>query len=680
MGAVVPRIEVDVGTYVAAERFNGKIIYGQILKSNRKMLELARYEHKDGSWHAAEIIAIQRQAVKHSVASAGGGELDNLADRVLRQCNAEDEAVAGSVAGVEVADGHGAEEEGQPHAEGPLRFDGSGGGVGDGDELHYYNDAEDGEVNAALMASSPASGMMPENRAKNQVAATPEEVAGGSHVGADLKELQSFYDLAALGSIVKHVTKDIARKTMTAGWRRTWKGTGNERSAKSRLFVRGYEDKRDQGWLETYSGTMNFALMLIALVYALVKGWRAAKVDVKTAFLQTESVSELYMRLPKDLPPGAAALGFVPGGVYPQKKAVYGRTDSPRLFTDSFKQAASAEGWVEADESILVRRNDGGEVNGLLFMHVDDLFCAAEQPEAELKQLQTEFKMGPIEELTKDVVKPYIGIDIEWDGTGGVCRLGQEKYANEITTGLTEKEKRKKFGVGDLALGADGGIEGLQKQQQAWVGVLGWLVRTQPHLSVVFGEVSRNNTRASNSTVLAARRACEYAKATHRPLCLFRVVRPAFVLWADASYDVTTCDGRLGWELQLVSECDVDGGKGIARLRVGNVVAWRSKRCTRKLASTTSAELVALLEGIKAMPRFLRFTRALWGVVPRLLVGTDSESLLGWLRTRRAKTDSAMQGVLELVIERLECAGALVLWVPSEQQRADRHTKFIGVS
>ena len=155
--------------------------------------------------------------------------------------------------------------------------------------------------------------------------------------------------------------------------------------------------------------------MRLAIVYGLSRKWRAAKVDVRTAFLQTESQEELYLKMPKDLPDEAKELGYEPGGVYPMLKAVYGRIDSARLFTTKFKTSAGEiDGWRECSESILVHSCEGerDNVDGLLIMHMDDLLCFSKVPKPMLKNLGTKFKMGEIEELQEDKSTVYTGMDM----------------------------------------------------------------------------------------------------------------------------------------------------------------------------------------------------------------------------------------------------------------------------
>jgi hypothetical protein len=361
-----------------------------------------------------------------------------------------------------------------------------------------------------------------------------------------------------------------------------------------------------------------------------------------------------------------------------QKKAVYGTMDACRLFTDQFKQAAGDEGWVEVAESTLAQQTASKVPQALMPMHVDDLLVFAPQPVSQLRVLSSKFEMDAPVPLDNGH-HTYVGMDIEFAEGGRVCRLGQASYAAAITTGLSDKELRRAVSQLDLADSVPADVcPSLVQEQQKWVGVLGWMAKTQPHLSVAFSDISRSNTRPSQKTLLSAKRLCEYAKLTHKPLVFNNTVkRPVLVMWVDASYDVASCTGRLGWELQLLDASEVGGEP--ASFPTHNVIAWRSMRCVRKLVSSTAAELLALKEGIKVMPLYSSLVKSLWEVEPEVVFYTDSSPLLDWLTARYCTKDPQHQGSLEYCLERLEECGHKVLWVPTKHQRADKHTKFVRV-
>ena len=59
-------------------------------------------------------------------------------------------------------------------------------------------DQAQGEVAEALAAKIP---ILPENKTKNQVEATKDDIAKGSHINADMKELKNFIDLKLIGRV-----------------------------------------------------------------------------------------------------------------------------------------------------------------------------------------------------------------------------------------------------------------------------------------------------------------------------------------------------------------------------------------------------------------------------------------------------------------------------------------------
>jgi hypothetical protein len=310
---------------------------------------------------------------------------------------------------------------------------------------------------------------------------------------------------------------------------------------------------------------------------------------------------------------------------------------------------------------------------------MDDLWNLAKDPVKQLELIGKRFKLGKIQLLDANTPAVYTGLDILWDDKNWRCEMDQLRYVQAIKTSLTDKEKKKAFSEADLNLTDESQIAlTYGPAQQSWNGILGWLNKTQPHMSVIFGEISRNSTRPCETSVKAAMRACEYAKLTHQNLVYGGVKDPVLVWWVDASYHIKTCEGRLGWEVQLVDSSEL-AGKEIYEITKHNLLAWRSRRCERKLASTTSAELMALQEGVKLAPAYSNYIKELWMKAPRVIFITDNQPLLGWLRTGWIQTDPALQGVLDFVRSRIHDMKAEVLWVPTKHQRADRHTKLIVV-
>ena len=311
---------------------------------------------------------------------------------------------------------------------------------------------------------------------------------------------------------------------------------------------------------------------------------------------------------------------------------------------------------------------------------MDDLFCNGEDAVALLSDIKKHFQTGPITEFKEGEFGVYNGIRIRWDSKKGVAEHDQKDYADGIDTKLTKAESRRRFGAKDLELTKDDEINvDYKPEQQSWTGVLGWMARTQPHLSVIFSTISQNNTRPSAQSVLSAKRACQYAKDNHVSLKFYGVENPALVIWLDGSFNLTRCDGRKGWEVQVIDESEVDE-KDWGGITESNVVAWRSTRLARKVSSSSAAELEALVDVVKRLPLYENHVECLWGKKPKVFLLTDSDPVISWLNIKWIKSDPKLQGMLDFVLDRLnEDNRVKVLYVSTKINRADKHTKFVHV-
>lgn len=664
------RLVIANDSFILARSPEGAVFPAQVLKAGKRSLKVSVLQ-KSADIEFNHLQEIKRDTVLETFNLDKDGKIP--AEVIARLCGSPQESAAadrvGGGGGLGVTDESAGDSGGDALADIPPMVE---------DSVSAGDDAESVDVQLALaVASRRPDG---ENQAKGHLDVTPEELRAGSHDAAMLKELERWVELKVLSAEVPR-SPGSRERFMTTRWRHTWKATEEGgRKAKSRLVARGFQDPRDPGWVETYSGTAEVGQFRTALIYALCQGWAGAKADVKTAFLQAEATDGLLLRLPNELPPGADKLGFRPGAFHRQQKAVYGTMDAAKLFTDKFKAKSGELGWREIAQSVLVKGGEsGGATRAILIMHIDDLLCLAADPLALISEIGTVFELDEPVMMKPGVKRTYVGMDIEFGEAGRVCRVGQDSYAEAIDTGLSVKALKRAVGPEDLQPAEAREIdERLQPQQRKWVGMLGWLAKTQPHLSVAFGEVARNSCKPSEQTVHAAKRLCEYAKATHKPLVFNGFVNdPVLVVWVDASFCVRRCEGRLGYEIQLVDSGMVRNC--LDALTRDNLLAWRSLRTDRKMASTTAAELLALREGVKVVPLYAAVIQELWGVAPKEIYLTDSQPLLGWLQSRWVSTDPEWQGCLDYVVERLRERSADVRWVPTKVQRADRQTKFLRI-
>ena len=337
----------------------------------------------------------------------------------------------------------------------------------------------------------------------------------------------------------------------------------------------------------------------------------------------------------------------------------------------------SKQGWTEVAPAILAKNDSSnGRITALMGTHVDDLLCAGNTPADLLMAVSKLFVIDTIVSFEQNKWMVYAGMDMKVD-TDAIL-LGQNTYAQEQTTMLDSSDslQRRRFSEQDLEMTPENEINVIYREaQQQWTGILGWLAHTQRQLSVVFSRISRNNTRPSKRSVVAAQRAVEYAKTNCKPLKFEVINEPVVVMWADANYETMKCESRIGWEVQLIEKKDMMlKPESYAKT---NVVAWRSRRFDRKIASSTEAELVAQLEIAKLAPMYSSFIQRLWGAAPPVVCVTDSQPLMAWIESGTSRGDHGCQGRLDLLRQRLQIQGAITRWVPTKYQRADKHTKLV---
>uniref|UniRef100_A0A0G4HHW1 Reverse transcriptase Ty1/copia-type domain-containing protein n=1 Tax=Chromera velia CCMP2878 TaxID=1169474 RepID=A0A0G4HHW1_9ALVE len=450
--------------------------------------------------------------------------------------------------------------------------------------------------------------------------ATEEKVRNGSHDGAIREELKSFQRNEVLK--VGGVRVPARRWVMKTRWVLTWKMKGGERVSKARLVCKGFQDDRKN--VETYSGTAAWWALLICFVFASSKRWKVGKSDVRTAFLTAPISDDVFEQLPGRVPEGSPE-GFASGEVSQLLRAMYGLKDAPRLYGQHFKRIAGECGWEEVTESVFVKK-EAGSVKAVMAVHIDDLLVFSDDPVRDLEPLRKRLEMDELEILECGGEMGYTGMKVKRTEEG--FALSQKAYLESIPV-QKEDLPRKSLSPELIESSAEEETdESFVSVIQKVMGVLGWVCRTTTDLAYLFSELSRYNSRPSGSKLVAALLALIHVCEKGDCLQFSRVDNPKLALFIDAAYSLSRCEGRGGFEVYLV-----DKKENIANMRFSNLVAWKSKRIKKKLIFSTSAELCALVDGVKQSFQWKRLAEALWMKPLEVEVYTDSAPLMEQLES-----------------------------------------------
>eukprot|EP00919_Chromeraceae_sp_WS-2016_P019800 GHVR01047023.1.p1 GENE.GHVR01047023.1~~GHVR01047023.1.p1 ORF type:complete len:187 (+),score=11.95 GHVR01047023.1:247-807(+) len=149
------------------------------------------------------------------------------------------------------------------------------------------------------------------------------------------------------------------------------------------------------------------------------------------------------------------------------------------------------------------------------------------------------------------------------------------------------------------------------KDFQSLLGKIMWVSDSRVGEIYSVGEISRRSTTASQADTLILIKLVNLSKEIAKPLILSSVKGNWKLIGvSDSAYDISTYEGRIGFEIRLISDY-------CSELVVSNnILCWSSKVLRNKLASTTSAEMHALLKAIKTMPLYISLAKSLTGKTP----------------------------------------------------------------
>ena len=530
-------------------------------------------------------------------------------------------------------------------------------------------------------------------RGKTMLPATREDEVTGKFDEAQLKELNSFVKQKVFGPEISPA--EVRRQNLVPvpmRWVLNWKlQQDGSRKPKARLVLAGHSGN-DHRVTETYASTPDCTLFRLMLIFIVMMKWVLLVADVTTAFLQTpltlmDSAITVVARFVGRMPPGAEALGLRAGRMYRLQKAVYGMRDSPRLFQRWFRDdVLIPNGWKEVEPSLYVQspkplpslaicddqsitETDKILITALLQMYVDDGVCASPDPTSFVQSVRRRGVAIDDGDIIGPDGRQVIGRRL-CVSRGRYATEDQEKY---ITPGSIVGDGKRKDAVVARDFEEPDPAEvdlSLKSDFATMLGMLGWLTRTRWDLAYAFSALGRHSAAPSVRAMKCLRSVLRLSIDNPRRLRFVPVSKPELRLYVDASWNERKCTSRSGYVFQLASE-------GWPHLCYDNIFSWGSNQETRFVRSAPGAELLALVKGLLKAPLLLRFARLLFGKGVRLLVKTDSQTLLDQLAAGHVSKEQSLQGRLAWAMQEKASMKAEVSYVNTKEQLADCLTKWI---
>lgn len=350
---------------------------------------------------------------------------------------------------------------------------------------------------------------------------------------------------------------------------------------KARFVAKGYSQKEDVDYFETFSPTAHLTSVRMLMQKCVDEDMVVHQMDVKTAYLNAEIDTELYMSQPE---------GYTECDVNGQQKvwrlnkSLYGLKQSGRNWNQVLREFLVHEGFVQSqtDQCLFVRHDDEGCVYILFW--VDDIIVAASDDVlmTQVKaSLSARFRMKDL-----GILKWFLGI--EFQHTEGKITMSQKQYVEKVLDRFDMSQCNSKTAPCDEGVVKDVDDSPLLQDVRPYRELVGSLVYmmvgTRPDLSYSVTKLSQ-----------------KLANPTERDMCIAKGVLRYLRGTADYSLSFvrSTHDAN-----DLKAYCDSDWGSNVEDRKSisgytflfneSGFVSWKTKKQQTVALSSCEAEYMAL--------------------------------------------------------------------------------------
>lgn len=389
-----------------------------------------------------------------------------------------------------------------------------------------------------------------------------------------------------IDSLTKMATWELVylpagRRALTAKWVFRTKPDSTRFRLKARLVARGFEQKYDIDYNETFAPVVKWSTLRAIIALAVANGLELHHMDVVTAFLNGTLTEEIYMQQPQGFEvPGKESM------VCRLRRSLYGLKQAPRAWYEEIDSHLTSTGWTRslADPNLYFCHKNGHI--SIIMLYVDDLLITgsdSNQIAAVKSHLRNRYHMKDLQ-----LAQKYLGIEFCRTPTGLI--LHQSAYCEALVEEFGMRDSRVEhipLPEGHT-LTSETGTPSVDTTEYCHaVGKLIFLTHTRPDITYAVGVVSRYMAHPQQQHWESVKHILRYLKGTTSLGINFQRSHAPATLQCFTDADFLGCP-------------ETRRSRGAYLLQFSNgPISWSSKLQSTVSDSTTEAEYKALSEGAK---------------------------------------------------------------------------------
>ena len=351
---------------------------------------------------------------------------------------------------------------------------------------------------------------------------------------------------------------------------------------KARLVARGFTQRKEIDYSETYSPVVNFSV--IRLLSALSVEYQYTRhVDVKNAYLYGNLREEIYMELPP-------FINAEKGEVARLLRPIYGLKQSGRNWNEELDTFLIEIGFKRLKSSNCTYHK---EHRLIAIIYVDDIFLFSRKSNSITEVVKTITRKYEV----KDLGEIHFALGVKLDrGQPDTVKLTQEKYIESLLERYNMRESRPastplnpgiKLSKEDCPKTPSEKEDMSHVPYRELIGSLMYLAQnTRPDIAFAVSKLSQYNSNSGRSQWNQAKHILRYLSKTKNLGLTYKAGnKKGIQVYCDADW--------------AGDQDDRHSYTDVAVILGGNLIHWRSTKQTGISTSTMEAEYVALSTGIK---------------------------------------------------------------------------------